>query len=218
MASSNHPTFLVFPLLNTAFISTLSSNGFVKSRVMYHFSCTKSTQTCNAYLYHNSKGYSVEQIASFYSVNASNVKPFSHDSKQDYLVSVPCSCKDVNGIRGYFYDTSYKVRAGDTFFDISDEFYSGQAWEVGGEEELFAGDTVPIHLICGCIEVKSQEIETYTVEDHDTLSRIAELISAEVTGIEKLNERLTKNPSFLDVGWVLFLPREKSGIQTPQER
>jgi hypothetical protein len=33
----------------------------------------------------------------------------------DYLVSVPCTCKDVNGTPGYFFDTLYSVQSGDIY-------------------------------------------------------------------------------------------------------
>lgn len=58
---------------------------------------------------------------------------------------------------------------------------------------------------------------TYTVQENDTLTGIAELLSAELTGIENLNERFTRNPNLIDVGWVLFVPREKNGIQAPKQ-
>ncbi|KAG6746055.1 hypothetical protein POTOM_050567 [Populus tomentosa] len=96
--------------------------------------------------------------------------------------------------------------------------YSGQAWEVPGVERLFiAGDEISVHLVCGCVEVETKEIVTYTVQENDTLTGIAELLSAELTGIKNLNERFIRNPSLIDVGWVLFVPREKNGIQAPKQ-
>ncbi|KAI9174640.1 hypothetical protein LWI28_020510 [Acer negundo] len=221
MVSSNsydHHHLLLISILTAVFTSVLSSNVFIKSTIMYPFSCSNHTWTCNSYLYHISKGNSQEEMASFYSVNVSDIKPISHGFKKDYLVSVPCSCKDVNGTQGYFYDTFYKVQSGDTFANISGEFYSGQAWRVAGEKKLFvAGDTISIHLICGCLEVESQEVVTYTVQEHDTLSGIAALLSATVDDIENLNERSTQNPNFIDVGWVLFVPREREGIKASRQ-
>lgn len=85
-------------------------------------------------------------------------------------------------------------------------------------ERLFiAGDMISVHLVCGCLEVEAKEIVTYTVQENDTLTGIAELLSAELTGIENLNERFTRNPNLIDVGWVLFVPREKNGIQAPKQ-
>ncbi|KAJ0106026.1 hypothetical protein Patl1_18104 [Pistacia atlantica] len=162
MASSNHQHYLfpLIPLLITVFRSVVSSNVFIKSAI-YPFDCSNHIQTCNSFAYHISRGYSIEKIASFYSVNTSDITPISRDLKQDYIVSVPCSCKDVNGTRGYFYDIIYEVQSGDTFFNVSGEFYSGQAWEVARVEELFVtGDRITIHLVCGCVEVESQEIDS----------------------------------------------------------
>ncbi|KAK3228086.1 hypothetical protein Dsin_007948 [Dipteronia sinensis] len=221
MVSSNsydHHHLLLISIMTTVFTSVHSSNVFIKSTIMYPFSCSNHTWTCNSYLYHISKGNSLEEIASFYSVKVSDIKPISHGFKKDYLVSVPCSCKDVNGTQGYFYDTFYEVQSGDTFANISGEFYSGQAWRVVGERKLFvARDTITIHLICGCLEVDSQEVVTYTVQEHDTLSGVAALLSAKVDDIENLNERLTQNPNFIDVGWVLFVPRERERIKATRQ-
>ncbi|CAK7329013.1 unnamed protein product [Dovyalis caffra] len=93
---------------------------------------------------------SFEQIASFYSVNASIVKPITHGLKQAYRVSVPCTYKDVNGTQGYFYDTLYSVQSGDILANVAGVLYRGQAWEVVGEEHLFiGGDVISLHLLRG---------------------------------------------------------------------
>ncbi|KAF8399752.1 hypothetical protein HHK36_015623 [Tetracentron sinense] len=200
------------------FTRALSINVLIKSTLMYPFTCTTHIQTCNSYLYHISKGLNKEKIASFYSVNTSQIKEITHDTQKDYLVQVPCTCKDVNGTSGYFYDTSYTVRQGDTFVNVTGEIYSGQAWEVGGDELLFvAGNVVPIHLICGCLEGNSQMVVTYTVQDGDTLLGIADLLSARLSQIKSLNGKLTQKPGYIDIGWVLFVPMEQNGIRPHKE-
>ncbi|KAF9604341.1 hypothetical protein IFM89_006348 [Coptis chinensis] len=137
------------------------------------------------------------------------------NAKQDYLVSVPCGCKDVDGTVGYFYDTSYKVQTGDTVYNVATEIYSGQAWKAGEEGLIAAGEIIPIHLVCGCLEGVSQVVVTYTVQDLDTISGIAGLLSSTVEGIQSLNPAtLTQNPGFLDVGWVLFVPMQMNGTQS----
>ncbi|KAF2293292.1 hypothetical protein GH714_040667 [Hevea brasiliensis] len=217
MASQNHHLLLFLLLLAAVFTNVLSFDVVTKTSLVYPFSCSDQIQTCNSYLYHISEGLTIDQIASFYSVNTSNIKPLTI-LKQDYLVSVPCTCKDVNGTQGYFYDTPYRVQSGDTFMNITRMLYSGQAWKVENEEELFvAGDMITIHLLCGCIQAESQEIVTYTVQENDTLSGIAELLTAKLSGIQGLNERLTQNPGYIDVGWVLFIPKEKNGIRAQKQ-
>ncbi|KDP31051.1 hypothetical protein JCGZ_11427 [Jatropha curcas] len=97
---------------------------------------------------------------------------------------------------------------------VTSLLYSGQAWEVPNVEELFiAEDMISINLLCGCIKVQSQEIVTYTVQENDSLTGIGEILSAKLSGIEDLNERLIKNPSYIEIGWVLFVPMEKKGRQ-----
>ncbi|KAJ4840650.1 hypothetical protein Tsubulata_033206, partial [Turnera subulata] len=186
-------------------VASHASHVIIKSSLLDPFTCSDRIQTCDSFLYHKSVGLSTEQIASFYSVNTSSLKPITRGLKQDYLVSVPCTCKDVNGTRGYFYDTVYTVQPGDTFYNTSGV--------VGVEKMFIAGDTITLNLLCGCIEINSEVIVTYTVQDNDTLWGIADFLSAKVSGIQTLNKVLAKNPSFIDVGWVLFVPKEKKGIQ-----
>lgn len=93
--------------------------------------------------------------------------------------------------------------------------YSGQAWKVGGEEEHYtAGDNVTMHLLCGCVENDSQIVVTYTVQYSDTLSSIGDLLSAQVNGIEKLNTYLAPNPSYVDIGWLLYVPKELKNLSS----
>ncbi|PSR89559.1 LysM domain receptor-like kinase [Actinidia chinensis var. chinensis] len=213
----------IYHLLRVFLIVILSEvfpfNVVISSTLMYPLTCSNKVQACTSYLYHISRGQKLEQIASLYSVNTSQIKPITHGTKEDYLVSVPCTCQDVGGTSGYFYDTRYSVRSGDTFENITREFYSGQVLKVGGEKEKFVnGSAVTLHLICGCVERESQEVVTYTVQKDDTLSGIAEIISTTVTTIENFNTHLTKDPSYIDVGWVLFVPREKRGTPAPRKR
>ena len=47
---------------------------------------------------------------------------------------------------------------------------------------------------------------------NDTLIGMAKFLSAELTGIKNLNEIFTQNLNLIDVGWVLFIPKEKNGV------
>ncbi|KAF9605867.1 hypothetical protein IFM89_019126 [Coptis chinensis] len=208
--------FLFISLLATIFSRTVSDTH-IKPTVIYPLPCTEKETTCNSYLYHISEGLTTEQIASYYSVSTSQLKAIYHKTKPDYLISVPCTCKEVDGTVGYFYDTSYKVLSGDTFVNITTKIYSGQAW-TAGEENFLAGENHTIHLVCGCVERNSQVVVTYTVQDHDTLSGIASLLSAKLEGIERLNTKLTENPGYIDVGWVLLVPKEINGLQLSKGR
>ncbi|GAY36258.1 hypothetical protein CUMW_020980 [Citrus unshiu] len=208
------PCLLFFSLLASAFGSGIP----IKPSVMDSVPCNEHINACNALLYHINQGLPVERIASFYSANPSQIKPIFRGNQKDYLITVPCSCKDVNGTRGYFYDTSYKVQPNDTFVNVSAMIYSGQAWKVGGEENYFiAGVAVPIHLLCGCVESGTQVVVTYTVQQQDTLSIIATLLSAEISGIESMNKMVAQNPGYIDVCWVLFVPMELNGLPTAEK-
>ncbi|KAF3437490.1 hypothetical protein FNV43_RR20243 [Rhamnella rubrinervis] len=219
MASLSHNRYLFLVILFTSvFANVLSANVVIKSTLLQPLSCSGKIQICKSDLYHISRGLQVEQIAFFYSVNTSEIKPILHGTKQDYLVSVPCTCKNINGTQGYFYDTIYKVEPGDIYANVVRQFYSRQAWKIAGEDEPFiAGNITTMHLLCGFVETESQKVVTYTVQEHDTLSQIAHLLSANWSEIEMLNGELTQNPSFIDVGWVLFVPTEMRRIQVQKQ-
>lgn len=212
MASHN-----LFPCL-LPLLATLLTQAFAAD-FMYPFNCSATIKTCDASLYHINKGLQLEQVASFYKVNITQISPIFRGDEQDYFVSVPCSCQDINGTIAYFYDASYLVQQNDTFRNVSDLIYSGQAWNDGDEEGRFiTGNLVPMHLLCGCVDSESQVVGTYTVQQNDTISDIASRLSSTVSGILSLNSALIQDPSFLVVGWVLFVPMKQIDNGAPAPR
>nr|ASM47254.1 exopolysaccharide receptor [Trema levigatum] len=203
---------LMFPLCSRVFTLHVS----MKESLMYPFSCSAQIKTCNASLYHINEGLTIEEIAAYYKVNASSqIEPIMHDNREDYLITVPCSCSSMFGVTGYFYNTTYNVKLNDTFLDVSAKYYSGQAWRFEEEDQYFKPDkNFTLHLLCGCLESDSEIVVTYTVQDHDTLLNIAARLSANFDNLVRLNGHLTQNPAFILVGWVLFVPKEKNGNKT----
>ncbi|KAI3820745.1 hypothetical protein L1987_08293 [Smallanthus sonchifolius] len=212
MASSTHFLYLTFFI--TSFTQVLPLNVVMKSTLMYPLTCSDYTHTCDSYLYHISKGHKLEEIASFYSVNTSRITPIEHNSNLDYLVSIRCACeKDNNSNAYYLYDSVYKRKPGESVGYISDEYYSGQVWYVSGEDE----EQLTVHLVCGCLENEAQEVVTYTIQSQDTLIGISGLLSAKESEVENLNKVLTKDPNYIDIGWVLFVPQEKNKIRASKK-
>ncbi|KAK0574705.1 hypothetical protein LWI29_027746 [Acer saccharum] len=217
MASHNLLLYLLLPVL--CFLARISNSHASESpsssnSPMFTFPCSSKIKTCNASLYHINNGIPQEQVASLYSVNTTQLTPILHGRDQvDYLITVPCSCEkiDVN-TTGYFYNTSYLVQPNDTFYDVSNRFYSGQAWPIGEEYDLIANVSIPMNLLCGCVENEAQVVVTYTVQNNDTLPGIANLLSAEISDVLRMNTKLTQNPGYIDVGWVLYVPMEKNGL------
>ncbi|KAI9169682.1 hypothetical protein LWI28_016036 [Acer negundo] len=219
MASHNLLLYLLLPVL--CFLARISNSHASENpspsptnSPMFTFPCSDKIKTCNASLYHINNGIPQEQVASLYSVNKSQLKPILHGRDQvDYLITVPCSCENIDvNTTGYFYDTSYLVQPNDSFYDVSNRFYSGQVWPVGEENDLNASVSHPMNLLCGCVENEAQVVVTYTVQNHDTLSGIANLLSAEISGVQGMNTMLTQNPGYIDVGWVLYVPMEKNEL------
>ncbi|KAI7998555.1 LysM domain receptor-like kinase 3 [Camellia lanceoleosa] len=209
------------PLLITLFVIIFASDVYSQSYGVNQLPCLRRINTCTSLLYQHNN-LSKEQITTLYSVNTSQISPIvDGNNHKHYLITVPCSCKQVNStsgvVEGYFYSTVYTLQPNDTFVHVSDDFYSGQAWKHGGEEGSYqAGEEVQIDLLCGCVENESQIVVTYTVQLHDTVSDIATLLSARISEIDNLNTIVSMNPGFIDVGWVLFVPMEKNGIPPPK--
>ncbi|PRQ40183.1 putative protein kinase RLK-Pelle-LysM family [Rosa chinensis] len=208
---------LLHCLILTVFLA-FSFAVSVQTSDIVPFQCSAATiARCNASLYHINSGFQKEEIASFYSVNPSQVNPIKYHNKDDHLISVPCSCKSIFNTTGYFYDTIYKVKPSDTFDDVSNNIYSGQVLSVIEERKhnFTIGADFPIHLPCGCVDSDSQIVVTYTVQDKDTLTDIATLLSAKIENIESMNKNQVENPSYIQPGWVLFVPSEKNGLKKP---
>ncbi|KAM1170844.1 hypothetical protein ACFX15_020720 [Malus domestica] len=206
---------MLLSLFLSLFSAVFAADASIRSALVNPLSCSAKIMTCNASLYHINIDLKVEEIATLYTVNPSEIRPIKHNKKQDYLISVPCSCKNISGTVGYFYDTTYKVKQFDTFYNVSTKIYSGQPLYIEEEIPQFKTDAdFPIHLPCGCVQSQSQIVVTYTVQEHDTLSDIGTLLSAKIENIEKMNKNMTENPSYIVVGWVLFVPMEKNGLRT----
>ncbi|RDX80786.1 LysM domain receptor-like kinase 3, partial [Mucuna pruriens] len=197
--------------LVTSCITVFSFHVSIKSTYLEPFKCSAKITTCNASLYHISYSHNIHDIANFYSVDPSQIKPITRGTNQDYLVTVPCSCRSINDLVGYFYDTSYKVNSTDTFVDINNFIYSGQAWPVN--RNLVPDEDLTIHLPCGCSQKSdSQIVVTYTVQRNDTPTSIASMLNATLDGMVGMNQVLAQNPSFIDVTWVLYVPMELNGL------
>ncbi|XP_057752363.1 lysM domain receptor-like kinase 3 isoform X1 [Arachis stenosperma] len=215
MASSlNNLLCLLFSLMATS--SSIRVSAFrvsMKTTYMDPLSCSvEAANTCTASLYHiTHDDYSLEEIAFYYSVNSSQIKPIKYGTRQDYLITVPCSCKNTQNLSGYFYHTTYKnVKHGDIFVDISASVYSGQAMLI--TQSLIPGEDLEIDIPCGCSEDEGQRVVTYTVQQNDTPETISLLLNATLPAFLRMNKILAQKPGFIDIGWVLFVPLELNGV------
>nr|GMD70444.1 lysM domain receptor-like kinase 3 [Ipomoea batatas] len=182
MPGSHHPSTFTKSIIVEEQISRINP-----------FACSNTIKSCTSVLYHHNV-LDKESISTHYNVSPSDIYPISrnnvNDTKQDYLVEVPCSCKDVNGTIGYFYETPYILQTNDDpCTTISIDTYSGQAWKVGGKESV----TSPL-------------VTTYTVQPEDTLLIIADLLSSQVGDILRLNPYLNQTQGFVGVGWLIYVP------------
>ncbi|MED6194655.1 hypothetical protein PIB30_030508 [Stylosanthes scabra] len=198
-------------VLTTTTATVLSSKVSIKDTILEPFKCSTTIKTCNASLYHITyDDHDVNNISSNYT-NSSEIRPITRGKRQDHLITVPCSCRN-NNLTGYYYDTTYTVKPNDDFYDINNFVYSGQAVHIDGV--LHPGQNLSIHIPCGCSssEIESEIVVTYTVQRNDTTYGIAMLLNSTVSEIESVNHVLVQNPSYIEPGWVLFVPSQSNGI------
>ena len=91
--------------------------------------------------------------------------------------------------------------------------YSGQVLPVNGT--LHPDENLAIHIPCGCSENEAQRVITYTVQQNDAPKTISLLLNSPLPALVSMNKILAKNPAFLDVGWVLFVPSELNVVPPP---
>ncbi|XP_020705880.2 lysM domain receptor-like kinase 3 [Dendrobium catenatum] len=206
-----HP-FLLF-LLSISSISLASAGN---SSFPILCKTPSSSPTCNSFLYAQSQNLPVSTVAAIYSANASLSRNLTRSTGiTDYLLQVPCTCTATSqGTTALFYDTNYRVIAGDTADYITSSVFSGLAWNI--DPGLQAGQLITVHLPCGCLPGGEAMIVSYAVETGDTLLKIAEMFSADTIETVKMNSQLAANPDFLNLGWLLFVPmgtaaRRRSG-------
>ncbi|KQK08218.2 lysM domain receptor-like kinase 3 isoform X2 [Brachypodium distachyon] len=161
--------------------------------------------SCNSYLYVTPQGRSLSEIASDFKGNASLIQPIKRLSgSEDLLIPVPCMCEAINAtVNALFHDTGYEAIQNDISDDINSNKFSGLAWNLTAG--LNKGDTITVHLLCGCSSTAPEGVLSYTVQPEDTLSNIATLFSSGSREILSLNPAV-RNPDFIKPGWVLFIP------------
>ncbi|KAL3748158.1 hypothetical protein ACJRO7_009397 [Eucalyptus globulus] len=104
----------------------------------------------------------IEEIASIYSVNVSEIKSIIHGAKQNYLVSVPCTCRYLNGTNRYSYDTSSRVQPDDSFARVNNDRYSGEAYNVICKYLIHLHEAI---ILVPDVKFESDKPVMYSLED-----------------------------------------------------
>ncbi|KAL7211328.1 hypothetical protein ACSBR2_014243 [Camellia fascicularis] len=99
-------------------------------------------------------------------------------------------------------------------------------WANSSEEGMIMKDVlvaikkITLRYVLSCVPKPATPVcSIFSVDSQSERQQgIAEILSAKVSTIENLNQRLTQDPSYIDVFRVLFVPREKRGTQVSGQR
>lgn len=164
----------------------------------------------SSFLYATSEGRNLSEIAAVFNATASTttlLRPIKRPSGEvDVLVAVPCTCEVINAtMSALFHDTRYVAKPAETVDTVNREIFSGLAMNFGDEYPLISGNTITVHLPCGCSSAASKGVVvSYAVQEEDTL-QIASLFRSTSQDILNLNPSLV-NPDFVKPGSILFVP------------
>lgn len=115
----------------------------------------------SSFLYATSEGRNLSEIAAVFNATASTttlLRPIKRPSGEvDVLVAVPCTCEAINAtMSALLHDTLYVVKPAETADTVNREIFSGLAMNFGDEYPLMSGNTITVHLPCGCSSAASK--------------------------------------------------------------
>jgi len=174
--------------------------------------------SCGSFLYVTPQGRNLSEIVSVFNGNASLIQTIKRLSgSEDLLMGVACKCQAIsNTTTAFFHDTQYKVESDDTPDEVKSNTFSGLAMNVGDGVQFTPGNTITVHLPCGCSSTASEGVLSYSVQEEDTLITIASLFHSSPQDILNLNPSVT-NPDFIKPGWILFIPMGVAGSSKKSE-
>lgn len=176
--------------------------------------CHDPNRVCSAYLYYLlPSNQSKADIAAIFNVGLQDLTPDPQNQALNWeglYIRVNCSCFSTV----YFANASINVTTTSRLSSILAEDYANLAWARNESVTVAAGTTVPISLLCGCLDNTREygSLLSYVVQNSDTLTGLATLFNTSVPAIVSINNISNENVIFS--GEVYYLPINIGALTT----
>ncbi|XP_061360071.1 lysM domain-containing GPI-anchored protein 2 [Gastrolobium bilobum] len=208
-------------------IIVIAGVGLTEAQPEAHFKCATENATCRALIdYTNPNGTTLRRVQTLFSVKhlpdilgANNLPSNtngSHKVGPNEVVKVPfpCKCSDGTGLSNQV--PVYKIRPGDTLFDIATTVFAGllkyqqiqtaNIKKIPDANNITAGDKIWIPLPCSCDQVGGSSVVHYAhvVESGNTMGGIAQQYGTTEQILLTING--ITDPKSLQAGQILDVP------------
>lgn len=186
------------------------------------FKCSSKNATCHALAdYSHPNGTTLRRIQTLFTVKhlpdilgANNLPANTTRVAPGQVIKVPFPCRCSNGTGLSNKVPRYKIKKGDTLYDIATTVFAGLvkypqiqvANEIPDANNITAGDTIWIPLPCSCDAVAGSSVVHYAhvVEDGSSVESIAQEYGSTQQILLSLNG--ISDPKLLQTGQVLDVP------------
>lgn len=212
-------------LVAIAAIAVVLVVGLAEAQPEAHFRCSVENGTCRAVTdYKHPNGTTLEDIKSLFNVKhlpdilgANNLPTNTSSSyrvgaNEVVKVPFPCKCSNNTGLSNGV--PLYRIKKGDTLFDIATTTFAGLvkypqiqvANNITDANNITAGDTLWIPLPCSCDEVGGSSVVHYAhlVQTGSSVEGIAQQYGTTQQVLLSLNG--IDDPKSLEAGQVLDVP------------
>lgn len=180
--------------------------GVVAAQRSRPLACHDPNRVCSAYLYYLlSSNESKADVASLFNVGARDLSLDPHSTgldSQGLFIRVNCSCFASM----YLANASYNASSVTNLASIISQNYANLAWSKNTSIPIAPGSTVPISLLCGCLDNTREYgyLLSYLVQSQDTLSKLASRFESSISSVVVLNN--ITNENVIHDNQVYYLP------------
>eukprot|EP00250_Pteridium_aquilinum_P012341 c20668_g1_i1 orf=357-2330(-) len=193
-------------------VSVVARIGAQTSRPL---ACHDPNRVCSAYLYYMlSSNESKADVASLFNVGPHDLTLDPHSTglnSQGLFIRVNCSC--ISSI--YLASASFNATSSTNLASIITQDYTNLAWPKNTSLTVASGSTVPISLLCGCLDNTREYgyLLSYVVQSQDSLAKLAARFDSSISSMVLLNNITNENVIHDDQ--VYYLPINIAPLVTP---
>lgn len=177
--------------------------------------CHDPNRVCSAYLYYMLRfNESKADVASLFNVAPHDLTLDPHSISLDgqgLFIPVNCSC--ISSF--YLASISYNATSFSNLASVITQVYAHLAWAPNISEPIIPGHTVPISLLCGCLDNTREYgyLLSYLVQSNDTLDTLALKFGSSIASMVVLNNITNENVIYKNQ--IYYLPINIASLVTP---